>query len=346
MQDTAASGGKMEGFSDVDMGGTSVDHRSVRGSVLRDQDVGGSELEHHDAGLPGNVAQDIKPATTLIVSWADAYCRGNALLYFPREIRDQIYEYAMWNDEPFAVSCPNVNNILSPPAICFTSRQMREETIPVFLSNTEIKLDENPSATPSVFYWLTQKAVWRQPCFQFIRSLHLADLHLIDDIFEHEELYVPYPDLPEIHLAVKCINLEHLALDFGPEDIIHKKSQNYERHSPMWDKRLGWIAEFKKLKTLDVIVKDWEWMRLPYTQGHLRALENTKGYSHYSVSGFVDWIRKCYSEKGQTVEVTREVKPRRMATESPRPRRERTSEYDRSHIHVPTCWPGHDYTWE
>lgn len=91
---------------------------------------------------------DDEDSGELIISWSQAYHRGNALLYPPREIRDEIYKLALSTDRHEYPGQQFQKRVFNLHGICVASRQMRQETLPIFLKQTTFIVGPRSSHDP------------------------------------------------------------------------------------------------------------------------------------------------------------------------------------------------------
>jgi hypothetical protein len=75
-----------------------------------------------------------------------------SLLALPRELRDEIYAHVLYPPSSFSYYIPSSPSL---PGICQTNRQLRHETLPVYISLSKIRF-VNTTNTEEVQRWLSE----------------------------------------------------------------------------------------------------------------------------------------------------------------------------------------------
>lgn len=250
---------------------------------------------------------DLDDSGELIISCADAYNRGNSLLYLPREIRDEIYELAIPKEEKDHNAARSGPKVFNPHGICQVSRQIRHETLPVFLKNTtffvESKWNGYRPLAQSVMTCLSN-ILPNGRAFELVRSIHFGTLHpsglQVWSIFGSGRSMTSSNTRRE--LAHACKNITNITLSFLTLDIRHASEPDSRRHREfsLFATYYGLteLLHFEKLKTIKIVVIN---QAKEEAMKELAFLNRFASLRKFSIFGLLNWFEYEYRKVGREI---------------------------------------------
>ncbi|KAF2787313.1 hypothetical protein K505DRAFT_379679 [Melanomma pulvis-pyrius CBS 109.77] len=217
-----------------------------------------------------------KPQTIPIDTFADAKTTGNTLLYFPRELRDKIYEAAIvesqweisnvpgWAHHVDAKDIVMTNTKWLPP-ICQACDQFFIEALPIFLQHSVISIG------PAYAAWNLHYFLQTTGEFGSVRSLNFENSDVLKKGVEAAQL------------IKNCTNLRKIIVGMTHADI------ERDVRAGLWTDSMNFTTFFSEIFIADQIFQ-------------LKNIEEMIFPELVEFKGLDGWLKEEFKKRG--VEVT------------------------------------------